>query len=294
VATPIFLLVDENKLVELLQQTGMSAYESRAYIALVGASRAMNGYEVSKTSGVPRSAVYEALSKLASRGVAHVISESDGSSRYIALDPERFVTRLRSRATETIESLENLLTEVAGARKTTVNLHVNGRAEVRDRFIDVINNSRESCWLSIWPRGADELREAVRAATERGVEVTSIVFGEAVDFPGRVIEHRFPDATSVLEAMGCLFYVAVGDRREAIIGIRENRTTWGVWSDDLAVVALSLQYIFHDISTQAMGQRLSSLGEPHFLQSQAAESDVLATALLGGFLGRASTLARGN
>lgn len=267
--------------VELLQQTGMSGYEAKAYIALLGASSPMNGYEVAKKSGVPRSTVYETLSKLVSRGAALVVSADDGSSRYVALESDRFVSGLRRGLSSTLDGLDAVLAELSGNQDTTVVVHVKGRAQVRDRFIDVINRSTERCWLSIWPRGADELRESATRAAERGVEVTSVIFGPEVDFPGQVIEHEYSDPDTVLAVMGCLFYVAVADQTEAIIGLRQGGTTWGVWSDDLAIVTVALQYVYHDISMQLMGRRLAELGEPDFLRTRAEFSDMQSTAMLG-------------
>src|SRR5262249_33872361 len=43
--------------IERLQELGMSGYEAKAYIALVAAGEPLNGYEVAKRSGVPRSTV---------------------------------------------------------------------------------------------------------------------------------------------------------------------------------------------------------------------------------------------
>jgi len=57
-------------IVERLQHLGMSGYEAKAYVALVASGVPINGYEVAKKSGVPRSTVYEPLGKLAARGAA--------------------------------------------------------------------------------------------------------------------------------------------------------------------------------------------------------------------------------
>lgn len=267
--------------VELLQRIGMSSYEAKAYVALLGASSPMNGYEVAKQSGVPRSTVYETLAKLVARGAASVVSNDEGTSRYVALESNRFVDGVRRDTSATLEGLDAVLSELSGKQNTTVVVHVNGRAQVRDRFIDVINKSRERCWLSVWPRGAEELRESATVAVDRGVELTSVVFGRGVDFPGQVIEHEYSDPDTVVNVMGCLFYVAVADQSEAIIGIRENGSTWGVWSDDLAIVTLALQYVYHDISMQLMGNRLAELGEPDFIGRRVEFSDMHSTAMLG-------------
>jgi len=44
-----------------LQQLGLSGYEGKAYLSLLAAPEALNGYELAKASGVPRSTVYEVI-----------------------------------------------------------------------------------------------------------------------------------------------------------------------------------------------------------------------------------------
>ena len=92
--------------VELLQQIGMSGYEAKAYVALLGASTPMNGYEVAKASGVPRSTVYETLAKLVARGATSVVTNDDGTSRYVALESSRFVDGMRRDTSATLEGLD--------------------------------------------------------------------------------------------------------------------------------------------------------------------------------------------
>ncbi len=60
--------MSQQSVIEELQHLGMSGYEAKAYVALVAAGTPLNGYEVAKHSGVPRSTVYETLGKLVGRG----------------------------------------------------------------------------------------------------------------------------------------------------------------------------------------------------------------------------------
>ena len=52
-----------------LEDLGFSTYEARAYLALIKEKHA-TGYRISKTSGLPRSRVYEILERLTSKGYA--------------------------------------------------------------------------------------------------------------------------------------------------------------------------------------------------------------------------------
>ena len=74
-------------MVEELQRLGMSGYEAKAYVALVAAGGPLNGYEVAKRSGVPRSTVYETLAKLVGRGAAYEVRAGEDGVGYISLPP---------------------------------------------------------------------------------------------------------------------------------------------------------------------------------------------------------------
>src|SRR5512147_3106445 len=74
-----------------MTQIGFTEYEAKVYLALLSESPA-TGYQLSKISGVPRSMVYEALSRLHARG-AVLESLEDRSAVYRPLPPELLLER---------------------------------------------------------------------------------------------------------------------------------------------------------------------------------------------------------
>lgn len=64
----------------LLQQLGFGDYEARAYVALLQRSP-LNGYELAKSSGIPRANIYAVLQKLEERN-AVVRLDTPTGSRY--------------------------------------------------------------------------------------------------------------------------------------------------------------------------------------------------------------------
>ncbi|MBL8165503.1 MAG: helix-turn-helix domain-containing protein, partial [Anaerolineae bacterium] len=74
-----------------LTRIGFTEYEAKVYLALLSDSPA-TGYQLSKTSGVPRSMVYEALSRLHTRG-AVLESLEDRAAVYRPLPPELLLER---------------------------------------------------------------------------------------------------------------------------------------------------------------------------------------------------------
>ncbi|MEW6471376.1 MAG: helix-turn-helix domain-containing protein [Actinomycetota bacterium] len=103
----------DQPVIENLQTLGMSGYEAKAYVVLVAAGQPLNGYEVAKPSGVPRSTVYETLAKLVARGAAYEVRTGDGTIEQLPLPPASLVSRLRLDFDSSLESLEDSLARMA-------------------------------------------------------------------------------------------------------------------------------------------------------------------------------------
>ena len=246
---------------DLLRSIGFSTYESRCYIALIGAGSPMNGYEVAKVSGVPRSAVYEALQKLVARGAAMMVTgTAEGASEFLALPVEAFVDSLRNQLSGTLDGLASVLPNMSKARSSSVVARLNGRTQVRDRFIAVMETARAHCLMSLWPTGAKEVRDTAARLVARGVEVTSVIRGDFPNFPGNSHPHVFGAPDDLRQILGSLVDVVVADRSEALIGVREDGQTWGFWSDDHAVVTLAQDFVLKDLVIQELGSALQKSG----------------------------------
>lgn len=256
--------VANEQALELLKQAGLSGYESKAYLALLASGRPLNGYEVAKDSGVPRSTVYETLAKLVARGVAFEVASDTDTVSYVALPSETLIGRLRRQSNETIRGLESVLPAVGAALATRVVQHLSGRADVVTRAIDVIESARRSVWLSIWPQEAIELSDALHDAAARGVDVFTIAYGTMPDLPGRVYSHSY-SAPEVVEArVGCRLSIVVADHDQATIVGMTPDAVWGMWSDDRVVALLAAEHVRHDIALQLTAEHLDATGRDDF------------------------------
>lgn len=246
---------------ELLRHGGLSGYEAKAYLALLTAAAPLNGYEVAKASGVPRSTVYETLGKLVARGAAFEVSGP--GVEYVPLPSEALVGRLRRQANDTIDGLTAVLPTVGRTSGTSVVQHLSGRAEVIARSVDVAESAQRTLWLSIWPPEAVELTPAVRAAVARGVDVFTIAYGD-IALPGRIFSHSHSPPDVVEERLACRLSIAVADHHQAtIFGVTAD-AVWGMWSDDRAVALLAAEQVRHDIAVQLTAERLDAAGLPGF------------------------------
>ncbi|MFF3439080.1 TrmB family transcriptional regulator [Streptosporangium sp. NPDC002721] len=255
--------------VEQLQRLGMSGYEAKAYVTLVGAGQPLNGYEVAKRSGVPRSTVYETLGKLVAKGAAYELRGSDDATDYLPLPPRSLLERMRREFTDSIESLEVSLPAIVAPPKAYLIHNLKDAGALLARAEDVVAGARGDLFLSIWPEEMALLSPLIRRAAERGVETSVMRFGAvqegaaqegaAREPVGNLYEHRFPSPEgegAAKESPDHRLLVVAGDRREALIGGFAGGTAWGVYTEDPAVVAMAVEYVRQDIALQIVASRV--------------------------------------
>ncbi|MEX0848028.1 MAG: helix-turn-helix domain-containing protein [Ilumatobacteraceae bacterium] len=247
--------MDRAPALQLLKEAGMSGYEAKAYVALLAHGTQMNGYEVAKVSGVPRSTVYETLSKLVARGAAFEVKGESGAIGYVALPAEALIGRLRREISGTIDGLAAVLPTIARPPETRVVTHVRGWAGVVERATDVVEGAQMSLLVSVWPAEAEALRHSLERAVERGVDVSILVFGVFEPPVGRVYTHRYSSPEIVFERLRRKVFTVVADHAAVLIGAVDPTDTWGMWSDDPAVALVAAEYVRHDIALQLIAER---------------------------------------
>jgi HTH-type transcriptional regulator, sugar sensing transcriptional regulator len=235
----------------------MSAYEAKAYVALVGAGQPLNGYEVAKRSGVPRSTVYETLAKLVTRGAAFEVRSDDETTLYVALPADALLRRLREQFDTQLEQLSASLPQVK-APATSHLLHtMEGREAVLERARDLIDLAHRTIDVSAWTDELHDLEPSLRRADDRGLETSIITFGAGFSSIGHTYPHVFSTPDVVLQRVGCRLLVVATDNEQVLIGgVVEGGSMWGVFSDDPAVVLVAVEYVHHDIAFQILVERL--------------------------------------
>jgi HTH-type transcriptional regulator, sugar sensing transcriptional regulator len=86
-----------------LTELGLTGYEARVYIALVGRSR-YTAAQLARESGVPRQRIYDVLSGLTERGLVRALPGQ--ITRYTAVDPASAIERLMAGHRATFSQLE--------------------------------------------------------------------------------------------------------------------------------------------------------------------------------------------
>lgn len=280
--------MSQQSVIEELGRLGMSGYEAKAYVALVAAGTPLNGYEVAKRSGVPRSTVYETLSKLVGREAAYEVRAGEASVGYIALPPSALLDRLRREFERSVDHLSSALPEVASPPEVRLVHNLADRSSLLARAEDVIAAARGELFLSGWPDDIGPLKQMARRAENEGVDVQVVVFGDDDDPVGSTTTHRFSSPDVVLENLGCRLLVVSSDREQAVIGGFVGDDAWGVYSDDPAVVLVAVEYVRHDIAMHLIADKFAPEEFERFWKS---DPQLLALRADRGF--PAALLARG-
>ena len=235
----------------------MTGYEAKAYLALLAAGRPLNGYEVAKYSGVPRSTVYETLAKLVERSAAFEVNllGAPGTS-YAALSAESLLARVRRDFDGNLKELRRRLTSLAPTVEASFVHHIEGREKALARAVDLIDDAQQQLIVSTWPDEAPDLLPSLRRADRRGVEVTVLSFGELPHRVGFTYVHKFSAPDIVLARVGARLLVVAADYRSVLIGGAIPESMWAVWSDDPAVVLVAAEFVRHDVAMQVLVDRI--------------------------------------
>lgn len=158
--------------VELFQELGMSQYESASYVALLQLGEG-TAREISETTDVPRTRIYDSIDRLQERGLVDVQHASTKVFRPVARE-----TALRHFRTEYDNTFSQLadrlaaLTPVDTQHEQSGVWTTTGRTAVDDRIEEFLAKvTDEVVYLTIDRVLTDEILAELHAACQRGVTV---------------------------------------------------------------------------------------------------------------------------
>lgn len=162
------------KTIDALKRLGLTEYESRAYIAIVEVGEA-EASEIAMRSGVPRTRIYDVLSRLENRGLIQKIKGSRPAI-YAAIPPEKGLEPLKGQLVEelsdSIKHLNNIYLSSKHMSKCEVSLFRGMHAY--KVAIDLIDRAVRDLLVRViyFPSDVFEtLVDSLRKVRERGVRI---------------------------------------------------------------------------------------------------------------------------
>jgi sugar-specific transcriptional regulator TrmB len=230
----------------LLETFGLTSYEAKCFVALVRIGHG-TAREIAEVADVPRPRVYDSVESLADRGLADV--QDAQPRRFRAPDPRDAVETIRREYGQRLDRLEGLLPRLQSPEPRDERAGVwvvEGDDAVSDRLAALADDASDELLVVVAVESllTDEVRDALAAAADRGVEIT-------VGSPSPAVREAITDAVpgaSVVETWtwwethpiraGEISSILMTDGRELIVSSDLETDLPGVdrhsavWTDD--------------------------------------------------------------
>lgn len=231
------------KIAKKMMELGFTQYEARAYISLLQNYPATR-YEISKRSGVPRSAIYDVINRLEKFGAVNAISSKP--EKYAPLPPEQFIELLENRYKSKIRDFFESISDIQVDLEMENLWNISGYQNMILKAREMINKARDEIYLSAWNREVEELATELRKAERRGVKVVVFSFTKIPNI-GKVFSYELSE--SELEKVWDHKIILVRDREELLMGEANRHYPRKVaWTHNKAIVMIAANHIVLDIT----------------------------------------------
>jgi len=239
-------MVVNNEIKDLLIDLGLTEYEARAYVALMG-SQPATAYELAKNAGIPSSKIYETVNRLQNKGLAQPVSaDQDRGQRYMALNPEDFIYLKREETARKTSRLGPLLSAVSNQADADFVWKLTGAEPVLDKARQLIRQAEHNLLVSLWPEELEELEADLQDAEKRGVKIALVHFGVPHQRIGATFHH--PAEKTLYEEKGGRGLTLVADSQAVVIAtFFASGSVEGAWSRNRAFVIVAEDYVRHDV-----------------------------------------------
>lgn len=194
---------NKTQAIELLQELGLKEYEAKAFVALARREQG-TAKDISETSEVPRTRVYDAIRVLESKGL--VETQQSNPQLFRAVSIEEAVNTLQTEYIDRIESLRTALSKLERTDNNSVSeaTHevwtISGSRGIASRTQQLLDGATEEAILVVGQGEvfSEELADHLREAQKRGV---TVFIGTIDDELRADIQSMLPDVEVFLSGL---------------------------------------------------------------------------------------------
>jgi HTH-type transcriptional regulator, sugar sensing transcriptional regulator len=227
-----------------MKRLGFSEYECKAYLKLLE-DFPINGYALSKNSGIPRSRIYEVLKNLIDKQMVFEQAE-EKNKLYYPVEPDIFIKKLRTWYEDVFSNLSEYAGKLYREKKQDDRLVIiKGRQNIISFLNLLIKGAQKRIAVSVWEEEIQDLTMELENALKRGVVLRGIYFGESPPYETLVPHRRIKR------------YIAEKKERYMSVIIDKTHTLSGIvsrgedskvtWTRDEGLIEISEDYIAHDL-----------------------------------------------
>jgi Cd2+/Zn2+-exporting ATPase len=237
----------------MLTRIGFTEYEAKVYLALLPENPA-TGYQISKKSGVPRSMVYETLSRLSTRG-AVLESVEERATLYTPLPPDLLMDHYEAEQRRMTENLREGLQKLYEATDEERVWSITGRPSTLAYASRMIGEAQQEIHLVLADDDLEVLYPEIVKASERGVSISTLLTGQAVLDYGRVAYH--PPLESELQELTNTL-VVVTDHHQALIASESEIGTTTTITGSRNLVLMARQFVWMELFAQRVLDKMGT------------------------------------
>jgi len=251
---------------------GFTKYEALAYVSLLQHSP-VTRYELSKNSGVPRSAIYDVIRRLESHGAVNALSGTP--EKYVPLPQEEFLNMLTQRYSKKIDDFKKDISKIETFIHPGQLWNITGYDHFIAKAKEMINEAKTEIYLSAWTREIKEILKELKKAEKRGVRVVIFSFTQVPEI-GQVYSYDLDEQE--LEKTWDHKLILARDREELLMGEaskKPNQQT--AWTKNKAILHIALNHIVLDITL--FGLRFGIDVNEAVIEMHPGEFEILGTLL---------------
>ncbi|THB75007.1 MAG: TrmB family transcriptional regulator [Desulfobacteraceae bacterium] len=227
-----------------MKRLGFSEYECKAYLTLLQ-TYPLNGYALSKHSGIPRSRIYEVIKSMINKQMVTEQAQ-EKQKLYYPMEPELFIRKLRKEYEDAFTGISQYVSKLYQAKPQDDKLVViKGRQNIIDFLKILIKGAEQRVAMSIWDEEIQEIIPELDQSIGRGVMLRGIYFGESVPYDTLVPHRRIKRYMAEKKQR---YLSIIIDGSHAVSGVvsrgEESKVTW---TRDEGFIEISEDYIAHDL-----------------------------------------------
>ncbi len=225
-----------------LLKIGFSLNEAKIYLALLE-KYPLNGYEVSKYSGVARSLVYDCLDRLVSKG--YVIKMEGETNFYKPLNYEKLIDTINK------ENQSNLLIAREELKKYSKSnnddefiFNIKGFEEFIKKTKELILNAKKEISLSIWKNDFELIKEELEIVKNKGVSINIFSFSDISLENANNFTYRLSDPENLFPYRRISIVI---DEKETLVGQNNGEKSISLYTRNHSITSLVIDEIVLNI-----------------------------------------------
>ncbi|WP_416825637.1 TrmB family transcriptional regulator [Ectobacillus polymachus] len=236
----------------MLQKFGFSQYESQVFEVLASSEEPMDATNIVKYSGVPKSKIYEVISRMIEKGMV-LDSVSEKKKLYTALPLPIVIEKLTTEFQENVQKLKTNTTKRAFYDEHVWSLKVD--SSIRAQTRELLQGAEKSIKVSAWQDDVLYYLPLLEEKEKQGVDVEVLVVGELKSNLSHVYTVIPTQEHYSLER----FRLVAVDETEVLFAGMENQSWQALKTKSRPFIKVFIEFFYHDVALAKITEKHSDL-----------------------------------